>query len=169
MQKIINIIFFSALLLCLGCKKYPPQNTSPVFQSYLKFKLNNVPIECTALIKATYFLPSITPDTAITITGSWADGDIALAVIKGQLLTPGTYTFTSSKLHSGTIWTKSPAGRYIAGADLFLGVYNGSGQITITEISTDYVKGNFDFITGVDITTNTFKTVTSGEFHIKRG
>lgn len=169
MQKIIIRFGICTSILCISCKKnnIPDNVPIPPFQSYIKFKLDNVQTECNSLIKATYFQQF--PDTAITISGAFAIGSIALRASNSPLLTPDTYTFNSAKWHSGTIWTNSPSAvRYVAGADLFLNLYNGSGQITITEISTGFVKGTFEFITGVDIPTNTFKTVTNGEFNIKR-
>jgi Family of unknown function (DUF6252) len=168
MQKIIIIAFIYIMFSGISCKKNDSQNTIPPFQSYIRFKLDNVQTECTSLIKATYF-PQF-PDTAITISGAFAAGAIALYIHNAQLLAPGIYTFNSAKGYSGTIWTNGPGAiRYVAGADLFLNLYGGSGQITITEISTVYVKGTFDFVTAVDIPTNTFKTVTNGTFNIKRG
>ena len=170
--KFLAITIFSLFLLP-GCKKDKTQNNTPPppppFQSYIKFKLDNVQTECTAFITATY-IPS-NPDTAININGSWNTGAMRLEVSGNhQLLTPGTYTFNSGKWHSGTIWTTNPGMKYVAGMDLYPlnNIYSGSGSITITEISTQYVKGTFEFITGIDIPTNTFKTVINGEFYIKR-
>ncbi len=172
MQKAIIIIILFSELLFTGCKKDSnqtnPPATPPAFQSYIKFKVDNVPVECNAQISASY-LPLI-PDTSIWIAGASNIADIRLQVSGNQqLLTTGTYTFNSAKWHSGTIWTKSPgAVRYVAGMDLFLMNYSGSGYVTITEISAQYVKGTFEFITGIDIPTITFKTVTNGEFYVKR-
>lgn len=171
MQKGFIIILLVSELLFAGCKKDNDQNNSPAtppaFQSYIKFKLDNVLTECNAQITASYF--PLIPDTSISISGGWNSVGIKLDVSGNQqLLTTGTYTFNSAKWHSGTIWANSPTVRYVAGMDLFLNMYSGSGYITITEISAQYVKGTFEFITGIDIPTNTFKTVTNGEFYVKR-
>lgn len=174
MQKSIIIIILFSELLFTGCKKDSNQNnnppTPPAFQSYIKFKLDNVQTECNAQITASYF--PLIPDTAIAISGGWNSGAIRLAISGDQqVLTTGTYTFSPIKWHGATYWTSSPGGiRYTAGTDLFGGnMYSGSGYITITQFSAQYVKGTFEFITGIDIPTNTFKTVTNGEFYVKRG
>ncbi|OSZ77563.1 hypothetical protein CAP36_14410 [Chitinophagaceae bacterium IBVUCB2] len=166
MKKIIiatlcSILFFSS------CKKSNSPDPTPVFQSYLKFKLDGVTTECTSLINATYFAGI--PDSVVTVTGAWANGSIAFRASKKPLLTTGTYPFMSTKWDHGTIWTQTPAARYVAGADTHLSSYGGSGQIIITEQSSQYVKGTFEFITVQDPATGIFKTVTDGEFHIKRG
>ncbi len=170
MQKLIIILSIYCIVLCNACKKNSDANNTPTptFQSYVRFYMNNAETECTTLIKATYF-PQF-PDTAIMISGAFAGGAIALYVHNAQILTPGTYTFNAGKGYSGIIWTNSPnAVRYVAGADSFLNLYGGSGQITIIEISSGYVKGSFEFITEVDKATNTYKSVTNGIFNIKRG
>lgn len=170
MKKVIILILLFSQFFSISCKKDNSQNNTPPtpFQNYIKFKLDNVQTECTSLIKATYF--QSLPDTSIKISGAWNAGSFALDLSgNGQTLKPGIYTFNSTKWHSGTIWTTSPAIRYVAGMDLYLNIFEGSGNVTISEISNEYIKGTFEFITGIDIPTSTFKTVASGVFHIKRG
>jgi hypothetical protein len=167
MKRTIILIVIFAVLSGVNCKKDNTQS----FQSYLKFKLDNVQTECNAHITATYLPSTISPDVIITISGNWTDGAIALKLNEGQVLTPGTYIFQNGTSRSGELWTTGPLARYYAavGGGVFNPSINDSGQITITEISADYIKGSFDFVTHVDGSTNTFKTITSGEFHIKRG
>jgi hypothetical protein len=161
------IAFLCVALICFSCKKdNSPSTSTPVFQSYLKFKLDGTATESSTLIRASY-LQGI-PDSVVGISGAWANGSIALRASKQPLLTLGTYIFIAGKWDAGTIWTNSPANRYVAGAGSFLGSYGGSGQITITELSNEYVKGTFEFVTVPDPATGIFKTVTNGEFHIKR-
>ena len=57
---------------------------------------------------------------------------------------------------------------YYAGDGGISGGVIGSGKINILELSNDYVKGTFDFITGPDAITRVKKAVTNGEFYFKR-
>jgi hypothetical protein len=57
---------------------------------------------------------------------------------------------------------------YYAGDNGISASVTGSGKLVILETSHEYVKGNFEFITGVTSSTNQKRTVTHGEFHIKR-
>jgi hypothetical protein len=167
LQKAIIITVVFASLCCASCKKSAP----PPFQSYLKFNLDAVQTECNAHIKATFMSPSLGPDNILTISGDWAGGSIELDLNDGQVLIPGTYTFQSRKWRTADIWINEPTGRYYSAGwgGLLKSRLYGSGQITISEISPEYVKGTFEFVTGVDIHTTDLKTVTNGEFHIKRG
>jgi Family of unknown function (DUF6252) len=167
MKRVIVIgVVFTAVLVA-SCKK---NNTQP-FQSYLKFKLDNVQTECNSHISATYLPPTVGADNIISISGNWVGGAVALKLNEGQVLTPGTYIFQTGTWRSGEIWTDGPASRYYGagGGGDFNSLVYGSGHIIITAISAEYVKGNFNFVTYIDGATNSFKTVTNGEFYIKRG
>ena len=167
-SKILISILISCIFFSSGCNK-----DTEKFQSYLRFKLDNAQIECNAHINATYMPATIGPDNIITISGNWPDGSISLELNEAQVLTTTEYTFRADKSRRAFLWiTISPGSTriYSAGDG---GIVNntviGSGKITITEINPDYIKGTFEFVTGVEMFTNTIKTVTGGEFHIKRG
>ena len=114
---------------------------------------------------------TIGPNVIISRSGNWAGGVLTLKLLESQVFISDAYTFQAGTSRLGEISTTGPQARYYAaaGGGVFNPSINDSGQITITEISAEYVKGSFDFVTHVDGATNTFKTVTSGEFHIKRG
>lgn len=167
MKKILYCSIIATLFL--GCKKSSDQ--SP-FMSYLRFNLDGVRTECNNHIRATYLPSTIGPDEIISISGDWSGGSIELKIQNpsspSQPLTPMKYIFEPFTQRSGTIWITGPTGSlYGAGSCFFCPQVDGSGSITITEISPEYVKGSFEFITAA--TYSTFKTVTNGEFHIKRG
>ena len=170
MKKNIWLVIMSLIPFLLACKKSQNQSNPPSAQSYIKFKLENTLTECSTLITASYY-PSV-PDSQISISGAWSTGSIRIEISgSNSALTPGAYVFANNKLHSGHIFTNNPAGRFVAGMDLFLNVYNGSGKIIISEISPQFVKGTFEFVTGTDPSNPSLpiKTVTSGEFYVKRG
>lgn len=45
----------------------------------------------------------------------------------------------------------------------------GTGKITILEINEKYNRRTFEFVTGINEAAGILKTVTNGEFYIKRG
>lgn len=159
-------LLFGFLLCLISCKK---DNNEPAFQSYLRYKLDGVQVESNAHIKATYLPPTIGPDKVITISGDWSGGSISLYLNESQVLAAGQYLFDPFTWRTGEVWASGPGGRYyIGGSCLGCATVTGSGKVIITEINAEYVKGSFEFVTGVDAATSTFKTVTDGEFHIKR-
>ncbi len=165
MNKIL--IAFLLATLFAGCKK---SDTPPSFQSYIRFKLDGGQTECTEHIRATYLPATIGPDNVITISGDWPGGSISLYLNESVVLSARQYLFEPFKWRSGEIWTTGPSGRHYGGGScLACSQVDGPGQITFTEINAEFVKETFEFVTGVDIATTAFKTVTNGEFHIKRG
>ena len=171
MKKNIVIAAVFIALLNIHCKKNE-NNTDP-FQSYLRFKIDNVQTECNAHIKATYMPPTIGPDNIISISGSWGGGSIELGLNEassGQVLTTGTYTFLPGMVRSGELWiTTFPSAYYSGfGGGVFNPLVLGSGQVTFSEVSPGYVKGSFECVL-TDLAGTTLKVITSGEFHIKRG
>ncbi len=165
MKKIIPCILLIITVCLIACKK---NDVEPAFTSYLRFNLEAVPTACNTRINASYLPPAIGPDKIITLSGTWANGSIEFYLNEAEVLKAGNYPLQADKWRIFTLYSSDPNGRtYTAGASG--GIVFGSGSITITEISAEYVKGNFEFITGIDGATNTFKTVTNGDFHIKRG
>ena len=144
-----------------GCSK----NSPAPFTSYLKGKVDGIAFECNTGIDASK--PYLSGDTHLVFSGSWSAGSIELinSNSSGPII-PGEYIFAANEYRRGTIWINGAT--YGAGDDPSLGVLNGSGKITILEISSDYVKGNFEFTTKPDDITHIVKTITNGEFYIKR-
>ena len=142
---------------------------NPPFSSYLRFKADGVQTECTEHIRATYLPPTISPDKVITISGDWAGGSISLYLNEPDVLVARQYLFEPFTWRTGECWVSGPSARYyIGGSCLGCSSVTGSGKITFLEINPGYVRGTFEFVTGIDPATNTFKTVTNGEFHINR-
>ena len=175
MKKLLTFITGITILIILfaGCKK--TKEPAPQ-QNYIRFTIDGVAVECKAYTHAS--IPQ-NPDRIIGISGNYPGGSIELKLTEGSSLTAKQYLFEPFTDRSGEIWTSGPTGtHYGAGSGLFYPNVDGSGQITITEISAGtgtvymndgYVKGTFEFTTAIDISTNTFKTVTAGEFYVKRG
>ena len=150
-----------------SCKK----NKDAPFQSYMRFKLNGVQVECDNKIWAS----SGWPDASISFYGHWGDNALDFALFNNAVvITPGQYVFNPSRSFSAELWPNGTlsAGvihyNYIAGTPLGATTTSGSGQITITEVNADFIKGSFYFITAVNPSTSISMTVTNGEFHIKR-
>lgn len=139
-----------------GCKK---SNDQP-FQSYLRMAINGTAVACNANIKATP-LPE-----SIIISGDWATGSVKLEIIEGSQITPGDYLFEVGKFRQARVWV---SGQEYLASEVAFGPVIGSGKIKILEISNDYVKGSFEFITGIYPLGGISQTVTNGEFYIKRG
>ena len=167
-----NLIFFQLLIVSFalaisftGCKK---DNGGNSFTSYVKGKMDGVAFECGSGITANTPEPITGPaDPTIRITGNWLNNSIKLMLISETAsIAPGIYTFQADKNRSATIWIGSDA--YYAGpSGPFLPpALKGSGSITLSEVSKNYVRGTFQFTSepNVGIT----KTVTDGEFYINR-
>jgi hypothetical protein len=158
--KISITIFFLSFLLT-GCSK-----NKESFQSYLKGKMDDVPFECTNIKANT--MPRSGGDPAIIITGEWPMYySIKLNIYEGAGITTGTYAFQG--FNRATI-LQYGAIEYFAGDGVFSvsPQLHGSGQLTILEISTNYIKSSFEFVTDINPFSGVLKTVTDGEFYIKR-
>jgi hypothetical protein len=109
---------------------------------------------------------SVSGNNGLTITAESGRNIIELR-ISLELIHTGEYIFEANKDRSGTVYTadgkRGFAGSTISGLE-------GSGKITILEISDKYVKGSFEFTTRRQIISTTVYvlTVTGGEFYIKR-
>jgi hypothetical protein len=146
-------------LLFANCSKSKDSSTNSA--SYLKGKIDGVAFECNSHIHATR--PQPPGDSHLVFSGDWSTGSIELINSNSSgSITPGEYIFVASEYRRGTIWINGFP--YGAGDDPSSGTLHGSGKITILEISSEYVKGNFEFTTYA----NPVKTVTNGEFYIKR-
>ena len=165
-------VFLIILFSNAACKK----DSKSSVQNYMRFKLDGVQVECDGKFGATY-KTTAGPDANITFYGGWGDNalDFQIFTYATTDITPGQYVFGPGKAYwaelwpNGTLTTPGNHYSYVAGAIVPLPVIAGSGQITIIEINADYIKGSFDFITAVNSSTGLFKTVTNGEFLIKRG
>ncbi len=159
----------TAALFMISCKK-----GSNDFTSYLKGKVDGVAFESNSNIKA--FKPMPIPgqsgnDPTLIITGDWPMYSLKLNIYgEGSSISTGTYVFQAGKNRSATLWYNG-IDAYYAGYNFCIGCpiqLYGSGRITILEISDKSIKGTFEFISAVNGATMLSKTVTEGEFNIKR-
>ena len=168
MKPISSFLFL--LIFFASCKK---DNTDlSNFTSYLKGKVDGVAFECSMLISANKPEPisGLGDDPTLRISGLWDNGAIKLFILtEGVNIIPKIYNFEADKRRSSTL-------NYIDGIDYYAGPacffctahLVGSGQITILEITKNYVRGTFNFVTDKHHINGKIKTVTDGEFHIKR-
>ena len=152
----------------ISCKK-----GSDDFTNYIKGKLDGVAFESNSNIKA--FKPMPVPgqngsDPTLIITGDWPMYSLKLNIYgEGSSISKGTYVFQADKNRSATLWYNGVDAYYAGNGSSFLPLQlHGSGRITILEISEKSIKGTFEFISEVNGANMLSKTVTEGEFHIKR-
>lgn len=160
----LSLVVITCFLISLGaCKKETDTNSS-----YLKGKVDGVAFECNSDIRAT---TGGAGDKTIFFRGDWPSYSIRFFLDgQGSDITAGSYNFQTGIVRNAVLYENNHG--YAAGyfCDLFsFCVFYGSGKITIQEISKKYIKGTFEFVTDVNGSTGTFKTVTNGEFNIKRG
>ena len=173
--KLINMkkvaTFIAAIIFIAACKK----DSNRSIQNYMRFKLDGVQVECDGRYGATY-KTTAGPDANINFYGGWGDNALDFQIFTHATtdISPGQYVFGPGKAYQAVIWpngTLTTPGihySYVAGSIVPSPTIAGSGQITIIEINADYIKGSFDFITAVNPGTGLFKTITNGEFLIKR-
>ncbi len=168
MKKITHLTFLvSCITLCFSsCKK------DDFSSSYLKGKLDGVPFESNSNITANTPQPgqSGPSDPILNITGDWPGYILKLHINEltpGNNISAGTYFFESGKTRSATMWENNTL--YYAGSSTFCFcpiILHGSGSITISSIDKKYVRGSFQFTSEPNM--GITKTVTDGEFYIKR-
>ncbi|MFZ1262916.1 MAG: DUF6252 family protein [Chitinophagaceae bacterium] len=162
-MKLLSIVIACFVLSLSACKK--ENDTSA---SYLKGKVDGVAFECNSDIRAT---TGAAGDATIFFRGDVSPWSFRFYLDgQGSDITAGTYNFQTGILRNAVVYQNNDG--YAAGyfCDPFAPcVFYGSGKIIIQEINKKYIKGTFEFVTNVSGATGTFKTVTDGEFHIKRG
>lgn len=167
MKMVFITAALSVMLLLVYCSK-----SNDFSASYLKGTMDGIAFECTANIQANKPepIPGLGSDPTLRITGEWPLYSLKLILHNsGSSLSVGTYVFEGGQTRSATIVHNGVDSYYAGNGGLFnpVSLY-GSGRITIQEINSMYVKGSFEFVTAVNSTTGNFKTVTNGEFYIKR-
>lgn len=162
-----SAVAIGMLLLFANCSK-PKDFTT----NYMRGKIDGVAFDCIANIKA--FKPMPVPgqgsDPTIIITGNWPMYSLKLNIYgEGSSITAGTYVFQADKNRSATLWYNNIDAYYAGNGSIFLPPQlHGSGRITILEISENFIRGTFEFTSEVDPGTMISKTVSEGEFYIKR-
>ena len=156
------------LFLFASCSKSKDFTTS-----YLRGKIDGVAFDCNANIRA--YKPMPVPgqggsDPTLIITGNWSLYSLKLNIYgEGSSITAGAYVFQADKNRSATLWYNNIDAYYAGNGSIFSPpqLY-GSGRITILEINESYIRGTFEFTSGLDPATMISKTVSEGEFYIKR-
>ncbi|HQW44488.1 MAG: DUF6252 family protein [Chitinophagaceae bacterium] len=161
-MKLSSIVIACFVLSLSACKK--DIDTS---SSYLKGKVDGVAFDCNSNIWATR---GDAGDKIISFRGNVSPWSFQFYLDgQGSNITAGTYNFQTGIEHSAVLYQNSDG--YSAGYFCSLGSpcsFRGSGKIIIQEITKKYIKGTFEYVTDVNAATSTFKTVTNGEFNIKR-
>jgi len=171
-MKIPVAIICSALLCSLftGCGK----NHNNREQNMMRFSLNGNLVACDNKF---FSSPQTTagPDANITFYARWGDNEIDFQLFTYTTsIAPGKYEFGPHKAFAASIWPDGTSllpgihHEYFAGSIVQSDSIAGSGQITISEINADHIKGSFDFTTGINTLTGLVMNVTNGVFYINR-
>lgn len=161
-----SIFNFLTVIICIivcftGCKKDTEAN------NYLRGKIDGVSFECVSEIWVT---PEGAGDKIISFRGDVSPWSVRFYLDgQGSNITSGSYDFQTGIVRNAIVYQNNTG--YSAG--YFCGFFSscsfhGSGKITILEINKKHIKGTFEFVTSVSPVTSTFKTITDGEFYIKR-
>lgn len=154
-----------------SCKKNYDSN----FINYIKGKIDGAPFECNALIHATKASPGLgtIADPTVRISGSiWGQGEKSIQLFlnhETSSITTGTYNFQPDKDRSAFL-AEDLTLNYAGFCPSCPIAFTGTGSITITGITTKYVKGTFAFTTGPNGISNggAVRVITEGEFHVQR-
>jgi Family of unknown function (DUF6252) len=163
--------FVFLFVFSTACKK---GNNKSTFQNYMRFSLNGISVNCDNKF---YASPKLTvgQDANITFYARWGDNELDFQLFTFNTdITTGQYVFGPNKAYAAEIWPQGTAllpgthPSYLAGSTVQSASIEGSGQITISEINAEHIRGSFDFVTGVNGLTGLSMTVTNGQFDIKR-
>ncbi len=162
-MKLSSVVIAYFIFSLSACKK----ETGTGSNSYLKGKVDGVAFECNSDIRAT---AGGAGDKTIFFRGSVSPWSFQFYLDgQGSDITAGTYNFQTGIVRNAIVYQNNDG--YSAGyfcPSFSPCSFYGSGKITIQEISKKYIKGTFEYITDVSPATSTFKTVSNGEFYIKR-
>ncbi len=156
--KIIRIVLVLAItsFLIAGCKK---KEAAPPFVSYLKLDIDGTTAENDRYINASGYR---TPPHLIGIAANLKPYIFNKNSIEWEIYdfmeAPGEYAIPGPVGTIRYITLFQPEATFVAKA----------GKITILEVDKNYIKGTFEFITHIDQYTGIQKTITNGQFHIKR-
>ena len=147
------------LNLFSACKKDLGSN------NYLRGKIGGASFEFNSNIWAT---PGEASDKIIAFRGDGSTNSLRFYLDgQGSNITTGSYNFQTGKIYNAILYENNDG--YSAG--YFCGLlspcrFSGSGKITLFEISKNHIKGTFEFV--ANGSTGISKTVSDGEFYIKR-
>lgn len=156
------MIVMACILLFTGCKKPEPQ-----VQSYLRMTIDGARVECDQHIQASS--NAGVSIQLLSISGNWTTNSLESGAIEIEL-----YNFNNT---TGERQFSSPGGGFLwfdhknGSGGVLTDTYGGStGRINISEVSDRIIKGTFEFIALMYTGPGTVqtKTITNGEFYIKR-
>ena len=157
------VLFLTGFFFSLaGCKK------DTDFTSYINGTLDGVPFSCTTNIRTNGSNEGAPPQ--VFVIGDWSVYSIHLIINgEGSNVTTGQHVLQVDK-HSSITLFEGQTG-YYAGSD---DPYNpqhllGSGKITLTEFSKNYIRGSYEFVSEPRPGTGIIKTISGGGFYIRRG
>ena len=155
-QLLITIIAF---LILIACSKKNSSSVPPeTFKEYFRGKLNGVVFNDTTL---GHILP--TPNNGLQIWGYHANGGISLGLTPYSGLISENFVGQNNQIFIG-----NNGGQFYAG--FINGKIQGSGKISIVEITSNFIRGTFDFIAPADSNHAILPTqfVTEGEFKLEK-
>ena len=150
-----------AFMFLVGCKK---SESTQHFQSYFRMTIDG-----TRTVTADQEITASNPRTPLLVLyGRWSTGELRIELnsydnsLGEKIIVANPGGITTPRF---SLFDPGSEG-YYAGDDGISQTVTGSGKINILEISNEYIKGTFQFISGPRY--NVIRTVTNGEFHIKR-
>ena len=164
-MKLITLII--SILIFTGCKK----SVQPI-ESYLRMTIDGARIECDQHIQASS--NAGVSIQLLSISGNWTTNSLESGAIEIELYnfnnTTGERQFSSPG--GGFLWFyhKNASGGVLTDTYSADGTGGSTGKINITEVSDRIIKGTFEFIALMYTGPGTVqtKTITNGEFYIKR-
>ena len=148
-----------ACIIFIACSKKNNSSLPPeTFKEYFRGKLNGVVFNDTSLGSILS-----TPDNGLQINGYHANGGISL------WLKPYSGSTGENLVNqSNSAFVGNNGGLYYAG--FINGKIQGTGKISILEITNNFIRGTFDFIAPADSNYAILPTqfVTEGEFKLKK-
>lgn len=154
---------FLLVLVCsiafVGCKKddddeNPDDGGTELAGGSMSAKVDGQAFEATLAVQATVSGNVFSFAGTANSASSVRQINIALADYNGT----GTYTF--SEVGSTAVWSEGTSGDKIFTANVLLG----SGKVNITEVTSNRIKGTFEFTA---VNGSQTRTITEGKFNVK--
>jgi hypothetical protein len=163
MKRLLSAVQLIILILLVlpGCNK--DNGTS---SSHINGKIDGVPFSCTTDLWAT---DGRAGDKIIAIRSQAPNYFLLYLDGAGTDINPGVYNFQPGKTWNAVFYENNTG--YSAGqfCSYFSPCeYYGSGKITIRAINKEHVEGSFEFVTNTGGSAGVAKTVTEGDFNVRR-
>ncbi len=151
-----------SLLILPGCSK--DNGTS---SSYINGKIDGVPFSTTNDLWAT---DGRAGDKIIAIRSQSPYYFLLYLDGGGSDINPGIYDFVPGPNERSAVFYENNIGYSAGQFSCYYGTcpFYGSGKITIRAINKKHVEGSFEFVTNVNGSTGVAKTVSEGDFNVRR-